>query len=99
MHMLIIAVVVVVFFGANKVPELMRGIGKGMGELQKGIDESKRMMTQAMSEVHDEPKPEELKYVAPAAEAPKIEATAEAPKVEAVKAEPPVVETKPSKTA
>lgn len=40
----IILIVVLVLFGGKKIPELMRGVGKGVGELQKGIEEGKRSM-------------------------------------------------------
>ena len=39
--LLIILVIVVVLFGGKKIPELMRGVGQGVGELQKGLDEGK----------------------------------------------------------
>ncbi len=75
-HILLIVVVIVLLFGPHKVPELMRGLGKGMGELQKGVEESKRMMTQAMNEVHDDPIPETHPYVAPIPDPPKMETPA-----------------------
>lgn len=55
-HLVIIAVVILVFFGPKKIPELMRGLGKGMGELQKGINEGKAALQSAMTEIeHHEP--------------------------------------------
>ena len=39
---ILILVVILVLFGGKKIPELMRGVGKGMGELQKGLDEGKK---------------------------------------------------------
>ncbi|MCL4283846.1 MAG: twin-arginine translocase TatA/TatE family subunit [Fimbriimonadaceae bacterium] len=38
----IVLLVILVLFGGKKIPELMRGVGKGVGELQKGLDEGKR---------------------------------------------------------
>jgi len=38
---IIILLVVVLLFGGSKIPELMKGLGKGMGEFKKGIEESK----------------------------------------------------------
>lgn len=38
----IVLLVILVLFGGKKIPELMRGVGKGIGELQKGLDEGKR---------------------------------------------------------
>lgn len=37
--MIIVLVVVLVLFGGSKIPQLMRGIGQGVGELKKGLDE------------------------------------------------------------
>lgn len=36
---IIILVVVVLLFGANKIPEMMRGLGSGMKEFKKGLNE------------------------------------------------------------
>lgn len=32
-----IAFIVLLLFGAKKIPELMRGLGKGLGEFKKGM--------------------------------------------------------------
>jgi sec-independent protein translocase protein TatA len=50
--LIIILVIVLVLFGGKKIPELLRGVGKGVGELQKGLDEGKRQLT---SSLHDDP--------------------------------------------
>ncbi len=44
---LIVLLVILVLFGGSKIPQLMRGVGRGMGELQKGLDEGKKMMADA----------------------------------------------------
>lgn len=36
---LLIALVILLLFGGKKIPELMRGLGKGLGEFKKGKDE------------------------------------------------------------
>ncbi|MFN8218721.1 MAG: twin-arginine translocase TatA/TatE family subunit [Fimbriimonadales bacterium] len=46
----VIVILVLVLFGAKKIPELMRSVGQGVGELQKGINESKRTLEQAANE-------------------------------------------------
>ena len=51
---ILIAVVVLIIFGPKKLPEFARSIGKSVGELKKGIDESKETFNQAM---HAEPAP------------------------------------------
>lgn len=55
---LIILIVVLVLFGGSKIPQLMRGVGQGMGELQKGLEQSRKIMNDSMEEVHktDDPK-------------------------------------------
>ncbi len=41
---LLVIVVVLVLFGGSKIPELMRGVGKGVGDLKKGVDEAKNTL-------------------------------------------------------
>lgn len=53
---IVILVAILVLFGGAKIPELMRGIGKGMGELQKGLEEGKRTLAEAAKEVDDKAK-------------------------------------------
>jgi sec-independent protein translocase protein TatA len=36
-ELLIILVVVLVFFGAKRIPELAKGLGKGISEFKKGL--------------------------------------------------------------
>jgi len=38
-EIIIIAIVILVLFGGKKIPELMRGLGKGVGEFKKGKSE------------------------------------------------------------
>ena len=49
----IILVIVVILFGGTKIPELLRGVGKGVGELQKGLEEGKRTICNAAEEKHE----------------------------------------------
>lgn len=37
--LIVIAIVVVIFFGAKRIPETMRGLGQGMRELKRGLSE------------------------------------------------------------
>jgi sec-independent protein translocase protein TatA len=62
---LIILVVVLLFFGGAKIPQLMRGIGKGVGEFQAGLTQGKRALKTAMDEAasEEEGKVEENKAV------------------------------------
>lgn len=45
---IIILLIILLLFGGAKIPALMRGVGKGMGELQKGISEGKKSFNDAM---------------------------------------------------
>jgi sec-independent protein translocase protein TatA len=47
---IIIFVVVLLLFGGQKIPELLRGVGKGVGELQRGLEESKRKLNEAIED-------------------------------------------------
>ncbi len=62
-EMLVVLVIVLVLFGGKKIPELLRGVGKGVGELQKGLEEGKR---QLHTSIHDEPEPTVVKTDVPA---------------------------------
>ena len=50
--MLIVGLVVLVLFGGKKIPELMRGVGQGVGELKKGLEDGQRQMHDAIR--HDD---------------------------------------------
>ena len=50
-EMLIIFVIVLLLFGAKKIPELARGLGKSMGEFKKARDEFEREITRSEDEV------------------------------------------------
>jgi sec-independent protein translocase protein TatA len=43
-QLVIIVVLALLLFGGRKIPELMRGLGKGLGEFQKGLEEGKAEM-------------------------------------------------------
>lgn len=38
-QILLVIAVILLFFGGKKIPELMRGLGKGVGEFKKGMKE------------------------------------------------------------
>jgi sec-independent protein translocase protein TatA len=42
MEILIILLVILLFFGAKRIPELARGIGQGINEFRKASDEIKK---------------------------------------------------------
>ena len=55
MEIVIIAVLILVLFGGAKIPELMRGLGRGVGELQKGLEEGKQAFQESKDEAVAEP--------------------------------------------
>jgi sec-independent protein translocase protein TatA len=56
-ELLVVLVIVLVLFGGKKIPELMRGVGKGVGELQKGLEEGKRQVMESVHTTPEEEKP------------------------------------------
>ncbi len=58
-ELIVILVIVLLLFGSTKIPQLMRGMGQGIGEFKKGMKEGNK----------DEPeKPEPPKSDTPSAE-------------------------------
>jgi sec-independent protein translocase protein TatA len=51
----LVLVGVLVLFGGKKIPELMRGVGQGIGELKKGMEDTKNQLTNSL---HAEPAPQ-----------------------------------------
>jgi sec-independent protein translocase protein TatA len=47
----LIVLVVLVLFGANKMPELAKGLGKGMREFRKAADDIKREIENSTTEI------------------------------------------------
>jgi len=43
MEMGILAIIAIFLFGANRIPQLARSLGRAKGEFQKGIDEASEM--------------------------------------------------------
>lgn len=60
----IIFVVVLLLFGAKKIPELARGLGKSMGEFKKAKDEFEREIKTAEAEAAEEDEEAKVKEVA-----------------------------------
>ena len=47
-ELIVVLVVVLVLFGGAKIPELMRGVGKGVAAFKNGIEEAKRPLAEAL---------------------------------------------------
>jgi len=53
-EILLILFFVLIFFGADKIPEIARGLGKGLSEIKKATDEIKEEITNSTSGIRNE---------------------------------------------
>lgn len=51
---IIIALVILLLFGGKKIPELMRGLGKGVKSFKEGVNDAKEEINKVKEEI-DEP--------------------------------------------
>ncbi len=58
-EMVMIFIIVLLLFGAKKLPELARGVGKSMGEFKKAREEFEREITRSEEEVRREARDKE----------------------------------------
>ena len=49
-EMVVIFIIILLLFGAKKLPELARGVGKSMGEFKKARDEFEHEITRSETE-------------------------------------------------
>jgi len=47
---IVVALVILLLFGGTKIPQLMRGLGRGVGEFRRGIEEGKQLFEEAANE-------------------------------------------------
>ena len=68
-HILLLVIVLILFFGAKKIPELMRGLGKGMREFSEAKNNVQREFEDGLKENETTPPASIIngKTVAPAA--------------------------------
>lgn len=59
-EMILILVIVLLLFGGSKIPELMKGIGKGIKELKKGMNDVDDVKEEIKKEI-EKPIPTEKK--------------------------------------
>lgn len=50
---IIIVFIILLLFGGKKIPELMRGLGKGIKSFKQGVDEAKEEISKAKDEVNE----------------------------------------------
>ena len=55
-ELLVILVIVLIFFGANKLPDLARSLGSSMKEFKKGVQESSKDEPTAAAKKEEEKK-------------------------------------------
>lgn len=60
MEVLIILLVILLFFGAKRIPELARGIGQGINEFRKASDEIKKEIDEGKKEGLNSDKKEDV---------------------------------------
>jgi sec-independent protein translocase protein TatA len=53
-EVIIVFVVVLLLFGANKIPEFAKGLGKGIREFRKATDEIKREINDSAADIIDD---------------------------------------------
>jgi sec-independent protein translocase protein TatA len=53
----ILGAAVLLLFGSAKIPALMRSLGQGVGELKKGLDDSKKAFSDASKDDKDDKDP------------------------------------------
>ena len=53
-EILLITLVVLLFFGGKKIPELMKGLGKGVKSFKEGVNEAKDEINKAKDEIKED---------------------------------------------
>nr|WP_325288333.1 twin-arginine translocase TatA/TatE family subunit [uncultured Bacteroides sp.] len=53
---IIIAVIFLLLFGGKKIPELMKGLGKGVKSFKEGVNEAKEEINKAKDEIDESAK-------------------------------------------
>ena len=76
-EILIIALVILLLFGGRKIPELMKGLGKGVKNFKEGMSEAEKDLKEIKEEIE---KPEEPAKAEKPAPAPKKAPAKKAPK-------------------
>ena len=49
----IIALLILLLFGGKKIPELMKGLGKGVKSLKDGVNEAKKEINKAKDDIEE----------------------------------------------
>ena len=60
---IIIVLVILLFFGAKRIPELARGLGKGISEFRKASDDIKKEIEKGKDDLDESTRPKEKEEV------------------------------------
>ena len=52
-EILVICLIILLLFGGKKIPELMKGLGKGVKSFKDGVNEAKNEINDATKELED----------------------------------------------
>ena len=52
-EIILIVLAIILLFGGRKIPELMRGLGKGVKEFKEGVSDDKKESTEEKKESED----------------------------------------------
>ena len=52
---IIIGLLILLLFGGKKIPELMKGLGKGMKSFKEGVNEAKEEISKTKDEIEEKP--------------------------------------------
>ncbi|MEI7902322.1 MAG: twin-arginine translocase TatA/TatE family subunit [bacterium] len=58
-EVLIIVLIIALFFGAKKIPDLARSLGRSLGEFKKGREEGEKLANEKVKQIVDDIKKEE----------------------------------------
>lgn len=60
---IIIVLVILLFFGAKRIPELARGLGKGISEFRKASDDIKKEIEKGKDDLDEATSPKEKEEI------------------------------------
>ncbi|WP_133271561.1 twin-arginine translocase TatA/TatE family subunit [Hymenobacter radiodurans] len=94
-EIMLILVVILIFFGANKIPELARGLGKGIREFKDASSEIRSEIENAGLPKQNQPQPyqQSTAYTAPSYDVAPQQPTTEHPTITSMSSTEPVSET------
>jgi sec-independent protein translocase protein TatA len=92
-EIMLILVVILIFFGANKIPELARGLGKGIREFKDASSEIRSEIENAGLPKQNQPYQQPTAYTAPSYDVTPQQSAVDQPTTTSVSSTEPVSET------